>query len=435
MKYFYPQGRSVPSEAISCPIAGEYVGVLPDAPGLCAKMSSDCNNPGTMYYTVTDCADRSHVYQEDVKVPHDKHSVGDRGKRSPNGPNRSYDPFNVYDPFNPWAVTRAPTPNLPISTSTTPSPTKPTSGYYQRDTDTTTFQKRTNYFPISQNTKKEKNQEEAESIIHLETMQITQSEMTNMQNFSPPKNSFHEPNNSFNEPDNRFHNGNNSFHQANNSLNKSNSEGNRPNNRRKTVRRVFKAKVESSSFLKPQETEESQNQSFYINKDLRILAQHPPDKYKIGEDREYECLGQWEEDNLLYTYTRRKDIPGYECFVAHVGQDGRVSLAEGGSDCKRGMRVHLFGMKLTKRRNCNGDHDSGSKWYIPPTRSPDEPRARDPSDRSRNDPYKVYREHISTRPWSPVLGRDTNRNNSQRVKSNVSIYLFLLSVILLITIN
>lgn len=212
---WHTQGKAVPSEAISCPIAGEYVGVLPDAPGLCAKMSSDCNNPGTMYYTVTDCADRSHVYQ----------------------------------------------------------------------------------------------------------------------------------------------------------------------------------------------------------------------------DREYECLGQWEEDNLLYTYTRRKDIPGYECFVAHVGQDGRVSLAEGGSDCKRGMRVHLFGMKLTKRRNCNGDHDSGSKWYIPPTRSPDEPRARDPSDRSRNDPYKVYREHISTRPWSPVLGRDTNRNNSQRVKSNMSIYLFLLSVILLITIN
>ena len=35
-------------------------------------------------------------------------------------------------------------------------------------------------------------------------------------------------------------------------------------------------------------------------------------------DREYLCLGQWEEDGLLYTYTRRLDLPGYECFVGQV---------------------------------------------------------------------------------------------------------------------
>ena len=69
-------------------------------------------------------------------------------------------------------------------------------------------------------------------------------------------------------------------------------------------------------------------------------------------DREYQCLGQWEEEGLLYTYTRRRDIPGYECFVGHVGEDGQVSLAEGGTNCKRGLRVHLFGMKLTKRSEC-----------------------------------------------------------------------------------
>ena len=29
-------------------------------------------------------------------------------------------------------------------------------------------------------------------------------------------------------------------------------------------------------------------------------------------------LGQWEEDGLLYTFTQRRDLPGYECFVGQV---------------------------------------------------------------------------------------------------------------------
>ena len=57
-------------------------------------------------------------------------------------------------------------------------------------------------------------------------------------------------------------------------------------------------------------------------------------------DREYLCLGQWEEDGLLYTYTRRLDLPGYECFVGQVslpppsGPGGRA----GGGDPRRGRR-------------------------------------------------------------------------------------------------
>ena len=50
-------------DEVPCPIAGEYIGVLPDAPGLCGKMSSDCNNPNIMFYTVSDCHNQSHVYQ------------------------------------------------------------------------------------------------------------------------------------------------------------------------------------------------------------------------------------------------------------------------------------------------------------------------------------------------------------------------------------
>jgi len=72
----------------------------------------------------------------------------------------------------------------------------------------------------------------------------------------------------------------------------------------------------------------------------------------IYEDREYLCLGEWEEDGLLYTYTRRTHNPRHECFVGQVENGGRILLAEGGPNCRRGLRVDMFGMELSKRGSC-----------------------------------------------------------------------------------
>lgn len=38
----------------------------------------------------------------------------------------------------------------------------------------------------------------------------------------------------------------------------------------------------------------------------------------IYEERIYRCLGNWEEDSILYTFTQRTDIPGYQCLVSHL---------------------------------------------------------------------------------------------------------------------
>lgn len=46
-----------------CPVSGDYTGYIPDATGLCAKLSSDCNNPDIMFYTVSNCATKSEVYE------------------------------------------------------------------------------------------------------------------------------------------------------------------------------------------------------------------------------------------------------------------------------------------------------------------------------------------------------------------------------------
>ena len=34
-------------------------------------------------------------------------------------------------------------------------------------------------------------------------------------------------------------------------------------------------------------------------------------------EREYRCLGNWEEDGVLYTFTQRRDMPGHQCFVSN----------------------------------------------------------------------------------------------------------------------
>ena len=60
VRLFYAGKENVVS--ISCPIRGEYTGKLPDAPQFCAKLSSDCNNPNIMFYTVNGCSESSAIF-------------------------------------------------------------------------------------------------------------------------------------------------------------------------------------------------------------------------------------------------------------------------------------------------------------------------------------------------------------------------------------
>ncbi|CAL4137486.1 unnamed protein product, partial [Meganyctiphanes norvegica] len=57
------QGRVDRFKQSPCPVAGEYTGRIPDAPVLCAKLYSDCNNPEIMFYTVYYCFNRTQVIE------------------------------------------------------------------------------------------------------------------------------------------------------------------------------------------------------------------------------------------------------------------------------------------------------------------------------------------------------------------------------------
>ena len=67
---FHPAGKRIHQEA-SCPVAGEYEGVIPETgEQLCAKLYSDCNNPDIMFYTVISCENASDIYEGEWRQRH-----------------------------------------------------------------------------------------------------------------------------------------------------------------------------------------------------------------------------------------------------------------------------------------------------------------------------------------------------------------------------
>ena len=61
---FFPQILGTTSDYFpSCPVAGEYYGQLPDNPGLCAKLYSNCNKLDIMYYLLYRCHNISDVIE------------------------------------------------------------------------------------------------------------------------------------------------------------------------------------------------------------------------------------------------------------------------------------------------------------------------------------------------------------------------------------
>lgn len=71
----------------------------------------------------------------------------------------------------------------------------------------------------------------------------------------------------------------------------------------------------------------------------------------IYEERIYQCLGEWEENDLHYIYTKRKDIGSFECFVgAKIGGEHseKIFLKEGGENCDRLVNPFKYGMEMNK---------------------------------------------------------------------------------------
>lgn len=73
---------------------------------------------------------------------------------------------------------------------------------------------------------------------------------------------------------------------------------------------------------------------------------------QVFEDRQYRCLGQWEESNFVYTYTQRTDASAHECFVGSIVSNHEIYIIEAGEHCNRRMDPLSFGMKLVRQGSC-----------------------------------------------------------------------------------
>ncbi|XP_055694604.1 uncharacterized protein LOC129796572 isoform X2 [Lutzomyia longipalpis] len=81
------------------------------------------------------------------------------------------------------------------------------------------------------------------------------------------------------------------------------------------------------------------------------------DTGEVYEEREYQCLGQWEENGLLYAFTYRRDLNIHECFVGAMMAEKTIFIKEAGENCQRNLDPHRYGMELNKIGYCNAVAD------------------------------------------------------------------------------
>ncbi|GAB6021794.1 hypothetical protein CHUAL_004371 [Chamberlinius hualienensis] len=143
---------------------------------------------------------------------------------------------------------------------------------------------------------------------------------------------------------------------------------------------------------------------------------------EVYEEREYRCLGEWEEDGVLYTYTQRRDLPGFQCFVGTIVEGEDVFIKEAGDNCVRGMDPLKFGMKMTKQDSCDsvrgGAADGDKPQYDQPVLSRTTPRDR-------------YQLATSTKPWKPMTNQVDGTPSSGTAYKQSFIQLLIIIALLL----
>ncbi|XP_054257219.1 uncharacterized protein LOC128999177 [Macrosteles quadrilineatus] len=120
------------------------------------------------------------------------------------------------------------------------------------------------------------------------------------------------------------------------------------------------------------------------------------EQQEVYEEREYQCLGQWEEDGVTYTYTQRRDFGSYECFVGSILSNNEIYIKEAGEHCGRGIDPLRTGMKLQVR--------GGAKLADPnpPTTPP------------ATSWFVTKRPSIPTKPWKPITGAPPRQSGATR---------------------
>lgn len=111
---------------------------------------------------------------------------------------------------------------------------------------------------------------------------------------------------------------------------------------------------------------------------------------EVYEERQYRCLGQWKEGDLVYTYTQRKDVGTYECFVGSIISQTEIYIKEAGEHCERDVDPLQHGMLLRRKGACIGTAP------VPQTSTTPRPRT--------TTQWPITRRPVEThtKPWKPI---------------------------------
>lgn len=73
-------------------------------------------------------------------------------------------------------------------------------------------------------------------------------------------------------------------------------------------------------------------------------------------------MGQWKEKDVVYAYTKRRDVGAYECFVGAIDTAQEISIKEAGEHCQRDIDPNRYGMRLRQTKYCNSNRRKVAKF-------------------------------------------------------------------------
>lgn len=85
------------------------------------------------------------------------------------------------------------------------------------------------------------------------------------------------------------------------------------------------------------------------------MFQYRRPRFKFYLEREYQCLGQWNENDVVYAFTKRQDVRTFECFVGTMTSNQDIFIKEAGEHCQRDIDPNRYGMQLRQTKYCNNN--------------------------------------------------------------------------------
>nr|CAD7405107.1 unnamed protein product [Timema cristinae] len=379
-----------------CPVAGEYAGYIPDATGLCAKLSSDCKSPEIMYYTVSDCS-QNEIYEGSRRHGRKHRQIGTRV-------------FRISDP-------RTTTSSPSLFSHSTTSLSHLSAGSNQHVTVT-------NHWTGSQNN-------------------LNDSYKTEIyRNYNNNRNPYQISEQKERSTSGYFLGGNSSpqYPTAYRNLERPNSKSPPQTNdysdevydpwafskthSQSSRERVNPNMPSNRNFPRPPYAyDQTQAGGGYYTKSATPIEQtnyygtpldatpnqitrntfrnqmgnperqfqdsgYPNTVIRQGYDQ-HDSPGTWEENGRMFTYTQRRDVGSFECFVGSILSDTEIFIKEAGDHCQRDVDPMQHGMKLSRLGPCFGNHPNTAR-----------PAKAHPTNSWHNNKHLSSPE--PTKPWKPI---------------------------------